>query len=434
VEYQIKALKNKPSSSDAQARWVEREIRRLGENLLVRYYTENADGSLSCPPGLWWLCEEVSGHLNNEIKYHPLDPSYAKQPREYQVEAVKELLLFKRAMLDVFTGGGKSLIIAMLCHSAIKSGKRPLVIVPTIDLVEQTVKALKEVIPETCGIGGGAKFKEGALCAVTTIASAKGYCDMFNVMVSDECHGVGSDSYSTAILGSGASHAYGLTATPVRADSLVVGVHALCGPVVYQKTSAWGLEHKFLTPPRIFMINLSSQKSTLPDAMNQQKAYGILASSSAAINYLCDTLKALQDRGLRTLVLFKTRAPGEKFATAYNERYGTTHMVAHSGFRHPFKMFKDGKLDILISNSALLGTGIDVPSIDAMISVVNTSGEALTRQVLGRGLRLSPGKDAVYFFDVTLKGYGYRDKFLGYAQQRAKVYRTVTEDIQVLDV
>ena len=91
---------------------------------------------------------------------------------------------------------------------------------------------------------------------------------------------------------------------------------------------------------------------------------------------------------------------------------------------------------MLVSNSSLLGEGIDLPDVEFMISCVQNSAEALTRQVIGRGLRYKEGKK-LRFIDITTAGYGvwnsdsekFFDIFKQYAKSRWTVYETITDDI-----
>jgi superfamily II DNA or RNA helicase len=151
-------------------------------------------------------------------------------------------------------------------------------------------------------------------------------------------------------------------------------------------------------------------------------------------------VKSGLNRGLKVLVLFKTVEPSAEFCE-YATEMGVNCEPAHSGYRNPFYKFKDGKTNLLVSNSSLLGEGIDLPDVDFMISCVQNSAEALTRQVIGRGLRYKKGKKLI-FIDITTAGYGiwnsdsekFFDIFKQYAKSRYGVYETITDDIVYKEV
>ena len=59
--------------------------------------------------------------------------------------------------------------------------------------------------------------------------------------------------------------------------------------------------------------------------------------------------------------------------------------------------------DIIFSTDSSLSTAIDIPGLEAVISLIPTSSETLTRQMLGR-LREIPGRE-VYYFDLVDSGF-----------------------------
>jgi len=168
---------------------------------------------------------------------------------------------------------------------------------------------------------------------------------------------------------------------------------------------------------------------------HQQTAYKMLSTHEKTLHTVLNLVKSGLNKGLKVLVLFKTVEPSAEFCD-YATEMGIVCEPAHSGFRNPFYKFKKGETNLLVSNSSLLGEGIDLPDVDFMISVVQNSAEALTRQVIGRGLRYKENKKLI-FIDITTAGYGawnsdsekFFDIFKQYAKSRYAVYESITEDI-----
>ena len=169
--------------------------------------------------------------------YHRFDfpTKFLVEPRPYQQEAIEE---WRRAhhcgVVVLPTGAGKSLVAQM----AIERVKRStLVVVPTIDLMNQWYDLLLTSFRAEVGLIGGGFFELGAL-TVTTYASAFRFMerlgDRFGLVIFDECHHLPSGSYRYAAEFSLAPFRLGLSATPERdgGDGLL---EELIGPFVFRR-------------------------------------------------------------------------------------------------------------------------------------------------------------------------------------------------------
>jgi superfamily II DNA or RNA helicase len=430
----IKLLKRQKPYNEKHAIKIKLELAQLELETKVEYYGENEDGTLSVPPGFWWLVPNMEGHKEKEKELN-LSPVGPKVPRDYQAEAVKTALRYKRGCIVLPTGTGKSMCISLLSRALIERGLRVLIVVPTIELISQMLKDIRQIAPKSCGIGGKHKFKEGVDIAIATVNSGRNYSDIFDAIIIDEAHHSSSNMYKElAIFGSRARNIYGFTATPVRADNLELGFHGIVGPIVFQKDSKWAIDNKFLCPVAITCLTIAGL-GRIREMTHQQTAYKMLSTHEKTLHTVLNLVKSGLNKGLKVLVLFKTVEPSAEFCE-YASEMGIACEPAHSGYRNPFYLFKDGKKNLLVSNSSLLGEGIDLPDVDFMISVVQNSAEALTRQVIGRGLRYKNGKKLI-FIDITTAGYGvwnsdsekFFDIFKQYAKSRHSVYETITDDI-----
>jgi superfamily II DNA or RNA helicase len=286
--------------------------------------------------------------------------------------------------------------------------KRVLIIVPNIILVEQTCAELKRYFGDkVSAIGGKAKHKPGSWVYVSTINSAQKVIDLQDVVIVDEFHHSSADSYVETILAATkASHIWGLTASPCRADGLVLGIHAMCGPTVYTKTARWCVDNGYLVPVKLFMVHLTGLGTINDMNVVAPIAYKRMCQHKRVLAAVTKIILSMQAKGIPTLVLFKTEKPGEAL-TAYLKRHGIETEVAHAEYRKPLNDFRSGATNLLISNSALLGEGLDIRRIGCVIDLTNSSSEALCRQVLGRGLRTNDGKTQLVFFSFVFHGYGH---------------------------
>ena len=430
----IKQLKRQKPYNAKHAIKIQKELQDLEKEKQIEFFGENKDGTLSVPPGFWWLVKDMTGH---RVKRYELDvsPVGPKTPRDYQVNAVSKVLEYRRGCIVLPTGTGKSMCISLLSRALINRKLRVLIVVPTVELISQMLKDIKQITQNSCGIGGKHKFKEGVDVAIATVNSGRNYSDIFDAIIIDEAHHSSSNMYKElAIFGSNAKYIYGFTATPVRADNLELGFHGIVGPIVFEKNSKWAIENQYLCPVAITCLTISGL-GRIHESTHQQTAYKMLCSRDKTLHSMLNLVKSALGKGLKVLVLFKTVEPSAEFCE-YATEMGIFCEPAHSGYRNPFYKFKKGETSLLVSNSSLLGEGIDLPDVDFMISCVQNSAEALTRQVIGRGLRYKEQKKLI-FIDITTAGYGvwnkdsekFFDIFKQYAKSRYSVYESITDDV-----
>ena len=166
----------------------------------------------------------INIHLNNTF-----------EPRKHQTEALNKWKQNKyRGVVVMPTGSGKSFFAFM----AINFLKRPtLIVVPTIDLMQQWASQIERFFGIKAGmLGGGVKIFSDL--TVTTYDSAVIHMEFignkFGLIIFDECHHLPGPTLRTAASMSIAPYRLGLTATPEREDGGEEILYNLVGPPVYE--------------------------------------------------------------------------------------------------------------------------------------------------------------------------------------------------------
>jgi superfamily II DNA or RNA helicase len=136
------------------------------------------------------------------------------------------------------TGTGKTYLAVL----AIRKANRPtLVVVPTLDLMQQWYEELGLALAADVGLVGGGHHEPLPLC-VTTYDSAYLHLDRlgnrWGLIVFDEVHHLPGPNVCQAALFALAPFRLGLTATPDRADGRHELLPELVGPVVYRRQIA----------------------------------------------------------------------------------------------------------------------------------------------------------------------------------------------------
>ncbi|HEX5708211.1 MAG TPA: DEAD/DEAH box helicase family protein [Pyrinomonadaceae bacterium] len=372
--------------------------------------------------------------------YHQFDfqTKFLVEPRPYQQEAIAE---WKRAhncgVVILPTGAGKSLVAQL----AIEETKRStLVVVPTIDLMNQWYDLLLSSFQAEVGLIGGGFYEIGAL-TVTTYASAFRFMerlgDAFGLVIFDECHHLPSGAHRYAAEMSIAPFRLGLTATPERADGADLLLEQLIGPTVFRR-EARDLAGEYLSDYSLVRINvrLSAEERARYEAEREvfrrflsERGIGLgglrgwqmfVAASArssegrrAMMAYRESKRIALgTDAKLRVLAELLQRHRRERVLifTAENEMVyrisrrflvpAITHETNVKERRHWLEAFNKGDV-LALATSKVLNEGVNIPA--ASVAVV-LSGSGSTRehvQRLGRILRKQPGKEAVLYEVVT---------------------------------
>jgi superfamily II DNA or RNA helicase len=402
------------------------ELARLNDLLHTEYWTET-DGKLYIPAGLYYMIE----HYDPVMVRGDIEPVIPEWARDYQAEAVPAVLKNKRGIIVMATGLGKSFVILCLAMSAVKKLKRVMVVVPTDYLVEQIYGTLSKHMDSVTAAGGNRKTALGKNVLVTTMQSALKFADQYDVIITDECHHLPSETLQTMFLhAEKCEYSYAVTATPFRTDGLDIGIHAFCGPIVYKKDVRWGIANGWLCEPSFHILKIPVRSGKITEDSLATSAYKHLVGSPSFIQNVATQLLKAHAAGRKTIVITKTLEVANKIkkACANTVKFN----VADAKFKKPLEEFKDGKSNILVATYRLVSEGVDIPDCDCLFIVTQHSSPITTYQSVGRALRLSPGKKRPLIVDIVATG-GY-EQFDRAIAKRLSEYECITNDITIRSV
>lgn len=400
--------------------WITKEVKKLEDESTREYFDYDPEGKLIIPAGYWHLMEKMddNSHINAEM-----EPILIDGLRSYQKESVIAMMKYKRATGVLATGLGKSRIIATLCVSAVKSGKRVCVIVPTEDLVGQMLETIKGYVENSTGASSKRIPKLGADVMVTTPITSLKHIDKFNMVILDEAQHNPTDSIESIMTeAKNISHVYNLTATPFRTDGLDLAIHAFGGPIVFEKDVNWGIENGWLCNFDAYSVYINCGDASR--SRTHTSAYKKLVTSKKFVDRVSGRLESAKKNDRKVIVMFKTLAAAKLVAKQCGER------VADANFKKPLHDFQKGLTNVLIATNKLVGEGIDIPDADVLMLCTQNSSDIITLQALGRILRKSENKKKPLVIDFVAVGY---KSFENSGKKRATIWKKVADKWSRID-
>lgn len=358
--------------------------------------------------------------------------------RDYQKQALDVWILnSKRGVIVLPTGSGKT-VIGINAISLLNTPT--IVVVPTLDLLDQWRSRLKKEFRVDVGMLGGGEQEIKAL-TVSTYDSAYIHAarlgNKFGLIIFDEVHHLPAEVYKNIAEMFASPFRMGLTATYEREDGLHAELNRLVGGKVFEK-KVKELAGEHLSPFRL-------QKIAVELTAEEQKEYehnqGIFADYLRRCNITIRTpldfqkivIRSGRDPNARKALLARNKARDialnsiskiEKFREIlkkhtesrlfiFTEHNKLVHIISKE-FLIPaityrtatrerseiLDRFRSGEYKAVVT-SKVLDEGIDVPEADVGVILSGTGSRRAFIQRLGRILRKKEGKEAVLYEIVS---------------------------------
>jgi superfamily II DNA or RNA helicase len=335
-----------------------------------------------------------------------------------------------RGVLVLPTAAGKT-FIALKAIEILKT--QTMIIVPTLDLIDQWRRRVRECLGVEAGVVGGGECTV-RMVTVSTYDSAYSQAaqlgNRFMFLVFDEVHHLASPGYMQIAEMYIAPYRMGLTATYERSDQrhallpLLVGdpvysidVEELTGkhlaPYTYEKVSVeltpdeqrtynaeMGVFKNYLRERRIvlksaadfqrFIMTTGRDPRAREALLARNRAFRVAINSEAKLNLLAERLELYRNEKVLIFTLYND------LVYTISRRFlipAVTYQTPREERREILANFGNGKYKVVVT-SQVLDEGVDVP--DASVGLV-LGGTGSTReyvQRLGRLLRKKEGKTA----------------------------------------
>jgi len=372
------------------------------------------------------LCQLVS-----KVQALYIPPMYELRP--YQSQAVEATLKHFRksrtpAVIVLPTGAGKSLVIAELAKIA---RGRVLVLAHVKELVEQNCEKFKSYDLEAGIYSAGLNQKDSSdkviFGSIQSVARADSkFFEDFSLLVIDEAHRVSLDEQTQYLQviqkirsGNPKLCILGLTATPYRLDSgwiynfnhqgyVCATEERLFGKCIFDLTLKDMVEQGYLTPPVQIDAPVASYDFSSLKLHNGKESYSlaeieeILKDQSRITPVIIENIVELsKDRNGVIIFTGSVRHAAEILNYLPQGKAGLVVGETPGDKRDRIiESFKARKIKYLV-NVSVLTTGFDAPHVDLIAILRPTESVSLYQQIVGRGLRLYPGKSDCLVLDYT---------------------------------
>lgn len=311
-----------------------------------------------------------------------------------------------KTLLVLPTGCGKTIVFAKITEDCVRSGERVLILAHRSELLEQAadkiekstgLKSSVEKAEESC-LGSWYRITVGSVQTLMREKRLNQFSpDYFDVIIIDEAHHCISDSYRRILDYFNEAKVLGVTATPDRGDMKNLG--QVFESLAYEYTMPQAIREGYLSPIKAMTIPLKMDLSGVLVQSGDFKAGDLGTALEPYLYQIADEMaKYCSNR--KTVVFLPLVKTSQKFRDILNEKgFKAAEVNGESRDRAEIlEDFEKGKYNVLC-NSMLLTEGWDCPSVDCIAVLRPTKVRGLYCQMVGRGTRLSPGKDHLLLLD-----------------------------------
>lgn len=343
---------------------------------------------------------------------------YTLEPNKMQVAFVENLMRMRcenvdRALLLSSTGTGKTLASAFALREM--NPRRALFLVHREQIAKQAIRSYKLVFGSSRSYGllsGTSKDMDQDFLFATMQMMAKPDIytqfskDEFDVIILDECHHAGADSYQRIMEYFTPKFWLGMTASP---DTNNYDIYSIFDHhIAYEIRLQQALEEDLLCPFHYFGItDLEIDGEVFDDNAGVRNFANLV--SDTRVDYVIEQANYYGFSGERVkgLIFCSRKEEAWELSRKFNERGYRTEAL--TGDDSPSRREEaisrltddenaERQLDYILTVD-IFNEGVDIPEINQVIMLRPTQSPVVFIQQLGRGLRKSEGKEYVVILD-----------------------------------
>lgn len=304
--------------------------------------------------------------------------TFRQTPWAAQESAARKALIYQRGTIQMPTGTGKSLVIALI---ASRLGVRTLIVVPTLQIKEQLRAMFKTIFADMSNI------------TIENIdSSALKKAKDYECLIIDEAHHVAAKTYQklNKAVWAGIYYRFFLTATPFRNNTEEnILMESVAGQIFYELSYKQAVWLKYIVPIEAYYIELPKVKT---DAFTWAQVYSELVVNNVYRNEtIARLLCNLQASQIPTLCLVKEIKHGNALGQISLVDFANGQDESSRIF---IERFNTGKIKALVGTNGILGEGVDTKPCEYVIVAGLGKAKSAFMQQVGRAIRSYPGKQS----------------------------------------
>lgn len=349
-----------------------------------------------------------------------------KSPYPYQLEILDVIDKYDRGIIKVATGGGKSLIAALV---AAKLGKKTIIYVIGKDLLYQFHTFFSQVFDEPIGIigDGQCQIHDINIASIWTVGQAIGmkkneilldsdddeeslnknkYALIEKMMkdtkvhIIDECHMSACETIQQIFKHSKPEHLYGLSGSPWRDDGADLLIESVLGKYIVNIPASRLIREGYLAKAIIRF------RVVPPYPYEIEKSYPSIYKKYVVENdvrngLVLEAAKTLVSKGYQTLVLFSSLKHGKILYDLFKNHMKCAILDGSNSKEEREQVKKDlqdHKIDCVLA-SRIFDIGVDIPSLAGLVIACGGKSTVKALQRVGRVIRKYPGKTFAVIID-----------------------------------
>lgn len=316
------------------------------------------------------------------------------EKREYQEECIDIInnITSGKYLVVMATGLGKTFIF-----SRIKRKGRMLILSHREELVYQPKKFFD------CSFGielnkSSSDGEEVVSASTLTLIANDRYLKFkpneFDIIVVDEAHHAPAKTYRKLIDYFKPRLLLGFTATPNRGDG--VRLDDIFTDIIYEKNIKWGIEHGFLSNVQCIRVRAGYDLSNVGTYMGDYKISELDKALRESDGAIVDAYYKYAKGA--TLIFTVSVEQAERLQKKI--RNSVVVKASTQNREEIINQLRERKIDCVI-NCMVFTEGTDIPLCETIIIARPTKSSALYSQMVGRGLRVYPGKEKLLLIDIV---------------------------------
>ncbi len=349
-----------------------------------------------------------------------------KQPRYYQIDAVKAAINHRQGIIKSCTGSGKTLISAIIVAAINKPTN---IYVVGLDLLGQFHSLFTKIFKEEIGYVGNGVCEIRRINIVSLWTAAKSLSpkkkikvsdddddkEKFNesdagkiqemiksakVVLFDECHSASTESFKKIYSSINPEYIYGLSGTPHKGEETDLLIKALLGNIIVDIPASELIEKGFLVKPLIKFFQTPKMYIENRTYAGIYKEY--VVENPVRNRMVVSSTQKLVEGGFQTLVLFRQISHGKKLLEMLRKEGVEAEMLSGNDKLEKREEIKErllsGKLNCIVASS-IFDIGVDISSLNALVLASPNKSLVRALQRIGRVIRPFPGKTEVRVVD-----------------------------------